>query len=65
MMIFENKVLIIFGPRWDGPVRGWGKMHNGELHKLYSSSNTNRMIKSRRMRRAGHVACMGGEEVYI
>jgi hypothetical protein len=34
----------------------WRKLHNKELHNLYSSSNIIRMIKSRRMRRAGHVA---------
>jgi hypothetical protein len=40
-------------------------MHNEELHNVYSSSNTIRMIKSRRMRRAGHVACTGGKEECI
>jgi hypothetical protein len=38
---------------------GWGKLHNEELHNLYSSPNIIRMIKSRRMRLAGHVARMG------
>jgi hypothetical protein len=59
MMVFESKVLRIFGSRWDGTVGGWGKMHNKQLH------NAIRMIKSRRMRRAGHVACMGVEEEWI
>jgi hypothetical protein len=40
--------------------RSWKKMHNDELHSLYSSPNFVRMIKSRRMRWAGHVARMGG-----
>jgi hypothetical protein len=60
--MFENRVLRrIFGPKRD-EVRGdWGKQHNEELHNLYmySSSNIIRMIKSRRMRWAGHVARMG------
>jgi hypothetical protein len=37
---------------------GWRKLHNEELHNLYSSPNIIRMIKSRMMRWAGHVACM-------
>jgi hypothetical protein len=44
----------------------WRKLHNEELHILYSSPNIIRQIKSRRMRWAGHVACMGGEgNVYM
>ena len=51
----------IFGPKWDG-VRGqWRKLHNEELNDLYSSPKIARVIKSRRMRWAGHVARM--EEV--
>jgi hypothetical protein len=43
----------------------WRKLHNDELHSLYSSSNIARVIKSRRMRWAGHVACRGaGKSVY-
>jgi hypothetical protein len=38
---------------------GWRKLHNEEIHKLYSSPNIIRMINSRRMRGAGHVARMG------
>jgi hypothetical protein len=38
---------------------GWRKLHNEELHTLYSSPSIIRMIKSRRIRRAGHVARMG------
>jgi hypothetical protein len=51
-------VLRIFGPEReeDG---SWRKLHNDELHGLYSSPNIVRVIKSRRMRWAGHVARMG------
>jgi hypothetical protein len=43
----------------------WRKLHNDELHSLYSSPNIVRVIKSRRMRWAGHVTCMGeGRGVY-
>jgi hypothetical protein len=58
--VFENRVLRrIFGPRRD-EVRGdWRVLHNEELHNLYSSPNMIRMFKSRRLRRAGHVARMG------
>jgi hypothetical protein len=57
-------VLSIFGPKRkeDG---SWGKLHNDELHNLYSSPNIVRVIKSRRMRWAGHVARMReGRGVY-
>jgi hypothetical protein len=43
----------------DGVTGGWRKLHNEELHNLYSSSNIIRIMKSRRMRWAGHVARMG------
>jgi hypothetical protein len=59
--VFENTVLRkIFGPEMeeDG---SWRKLHNDEIHSLYSSPNIVRMIKSRRMRWAGHVARMGEE----
>jgi hypothetical protein len=59
LRVFENRVLRkIFGPKReeDG---SWRKLHNDELHSLYSSSNIFREIKSRRMRWAGHVARMG------
>jgi hypothetical protein len=65
LRVFENRVLRrIFGPKReeDG---SWRKLHNDELHSLYSSSNIVRVIKSRRMRWAGHVASMGeGRDVY-
>jgi hypothetical protein len=58
--VFENRVLRrIFGPKGDEVTGGWRKLYNEELHKLYSSPYTIRMIKSRTMRRrAGHVARM-------
>jgi hypothetical protein len=57
--VFENRVLRrIFGPKRDGVMGGWRKLHNEELHNLYSSPTIIRIIKSRRMRWAGHVARM-------
>jgi hypothetical protein len=58
--VFENRVLRrMFGPRRDEVTGDWRKLHNEELHDLYSSPNIMRMIKSMRMRWAGHVAPMG------
>ena len=58
--MFENMVLRrIFGPRRDGVTGEWRRLHNEELNNLYSSPNIVRVIKSRRMRWAGHVARMG------
>jgi hypothetical protein len=51
--------LRIFGPKRDEETGGWRKMHNEELHNLYSSPSIIRVVKSRRMRWAGHVARMG------
>jgi hypothetical protein len=48
-----------FGPKRDEVRAQWRKMHNGELHNLYSSADIIRQIKSRRMWWAGHVARMG------
>jgi hypothetical protein len=57
--MFENRVLRrIFGPKKDEVTREWKKLHNEELHILYSSQNIISQIKSRRMRWAGHVARM-------
>jgi hypothetical protein len=60
LRVFENRVLRrIFGPKRDGVTGRWRKLHNEELHNLYSSPNIIRIIKSRRMRWVGHVAPMG------
>ena len=57
--VSENRVLRrIFGPRRDEVTGQWRKLYNEELNDLYSSPNTVRVIKSRRMRWAGHVARM-------
>ena len=61
-VITVNRVLRrIFGPRRDEVSGEWGRLHNEELNDLYYSPNIVRVIKSRRMRWAGHVACMGEE----
>jgi hypothetical protein len=58
--VFENRVLRrIFGPTWDEVTGTWKKLHNEELNDLYSSPNIIGVIKSRRMRWAGHVTRMG------
>jgi hypothetical protein len=49
----------IFGPKRDEVTGGWRKLHNEELHCLYSSPSIVRVINARRMRWAGHVARMG------
>jgi hypothetical protein len=49
----------IFGPKRGEIVGGWRKLHNGKFHDLYPLLNIVRIIKSRRMRWAGHGACMG------
>jgi len=62
--MFENMVLRrIFGPRRDEVTGEWRGLHNEELNDLYSSPNIVRVIKSTRMRWAGHVARMGEERV--
>jgi hypothetical protein len=64
LRVFENRMLRkIFGPKReeDG---SWRKLHNDELHSLYSSLNIVRVIKSRRMRWAGHVERMGKGEMF-
>jgi hypothetical protein len=55
----------IFGPKGDRMVEGWSKMHNEELHNLYSSPNIIRIIKSKCMGWTGHVAHMGKSGMHI
>jgi hypothetical protein len=63
LRVFENRALRrIFGPKRDGMTGGWRKLHNEELHNLYSSSSIIRIIKSRRMRWAGACGTNGEEE---
>jgi hypothetical protein len=64
--MFENRVLRrIFGTKGDEVTGEWRKLHNEELNDLYSLPNIVQVIKSRRLRWAGHVACMvEGRGVY-
>jgi hypothetical protein len=60
---FENTVLTrIFGSKTDEVAGEWRSLHKEDLNDLYSSSNIIRVIKSRRMRRAGHAAHMGEKQ---
>jgi hypothetical protein len=60
LRLFENMVLRrIFGPRREEVTGEWRRLHNEEINDLYSSPNIERVIKSRRMRWAGHVARRG------
>ena len=60
LRVFENRVLRrIFGSKRDEVTGEWRKLHNEELNDLYCSPNIFRVIKSRRMRWAGHVARIG------
>jgi len=60
----ENRVLRrIFGPKRDKVTKEWRKLQNEELHDLYSLPNNIRVIKSRRMRWAGHVERTGEKTV--
>jgi hypothetical protein len=64
--MFENRVLRrMFGPKRDEVTREWRKLHKDELRDLYSSPSIIRIIKSRRMRWACHVARMGRRETRI
>jgi hypothetical protein len=67
LRVFENRVLRrVFGPKRDEVTGEWRKLHNEELHDLYSSPCIIKIIKSRRMGWAGHVARMGrrGTRIY-
>jgi hypothetical protein len=60
LRVFENRMLRrIFGPKMLKVTREWRELHNEELNALYSSPAIVRVSKSRRIRRAVHVACMG------
>jgi hypothetical protein len=60
LRVFENRVLTgIFGPKTDEVTGEWRKLHDKELHNLYSSPDIIRQVKSGRMRWAEHVAHMG------
>jgi hypothetical protein len=60
LRVFENRVLRrIFGPKMDKVTGEWRKLHNEELDDLYCSPHIIQVIKLRRMRLAGNVACMG------
>jgi hypothetical protein len=60
LRVFENRVLrVIFGPKRDEVTGGWRKLHNEEVHDFYSSPSIIRIIKSRGVRWAGHVARWG------
>jgi hypothetical protein len=66
LRVFENRVLRgILGPKRDEVTGSWRKLHNEEVHNLYSSPSIIRMIKSRRMRWAGCVARMGAKRKHI
>jgi len=58
--VSENRLLMsIFGPKRNGVAGGWKRLHNEELFNLYASLNSTRVMKSGRMKWAGHVARMG------
>jgi len=65
LRVFENRVLRrIFGPKRDEVTKEWRKLHDEDLNDVYCSPNIFRMIKSRRMWWARHVAHMGRREAY-
>jgi hypothetical protein len=63
--VFENKMLRRCCPKIDEVTGEWRKLHNEELHNLYSSPDIIRMNKSRRMRWAGHVARIGRRGMHV
>ena len=60
-LIIGPNVISVFGPRRDEVTGEWRRLHNEELNDLYCSPNIVLVIKWRRMRWTGHVACMGEE----
>jgi hypothetical protein len=63
LRVFENRVQRrIFGPKRNEVTGGWRKLHNDEIHNLYSSRSVIRIINSRRMRWARHEARMGNKK---
>jgi hypothetical protein len=65
LRVFEKRVLRrIFGSKRDEVIGGWRKLHNEGLHKLYSSSSTIKMFKSKRTRWSGNAARIGEKNVY-
>jgi hypothetical protein len=66
LRVFEDKVLgRISGPKRDEVTGGWRKLYNEALNYLYSSPNILRMLKSKKMRWAGHVARMGRRGMHL
>jgi hypothetical protein len=66
LRVFENRVLRrIFGSKRDKVTGGWRKLHNGELHNLYSSLSIIKKLKSRRMRWEEYVARIGRRGMHI
>jgi hypothetical protein len=64
LRVFENRVLRrIFGPKRDEVTGEWRKLHDVELNDLHYSPITVRVIKSRKMRWAGHIACVGERRI--
>jgi hypothetical protein len=64
--VFENRALRrIFGQKRDEVTGGWRKLHNGELHSLYSSPSIIAMDKSIRMKKARHAARMVRRRMHI
>jgi hypothetical protein len=61
MRVFDNRLMRIFGPKRDEVARDVRKLHNEELHDFYSSPSIIKMIKTKRIRWAGQLKCMGAK----